>query len=87
MKLYHETKNIKFTKEHINMVIDGRSYSFKLSDISRKLANANKIDREHYEISASGYGIHWQTIDEDLSIDGLLGIVHKPSFKKKKIVL
>ena len=26
----------------------------------------------------SGYGIHWPLIDEDLSIDGLLGIVHTP---------
>ncbi|MDP2982675.1 MAG: DUF2442 domain-containing protein [Candidatus Latescibacter sp.] len=29
-----------------------------------------------YKIQPSGYGIHWPLIDEDIAIDGLLGIVH-----------
>jgi len=29
-----------------------------------------------YEFSPSGYGIHWPLIDEDISMDGLLGIAH-----------
>ena len=28
-----------------------------------------------------GYGIHWPVLDDDLSIDGLLGIVHTLSKK------
>ena len=38
-----------------------------------------------FEISPSGYGIHWPLLDEDLSIDGLLGVVHRP--KKEKAPL
>ncbi|MCH7754431.1 DUF2442 domain-containing protein [candidate division KSB1 bacterium] len=46
--------------------------------MSEKLANASDIEENKYEISPSGYGIHWPLIDEDLSIDGLLGIKHAP---------
>jgi len=28
------------------------------------------------EEESTGYGIHWPDIDEDLSIDGLIGIKH-----------
>jgi len=40
------------------------------------------MEKSH-EISPSGYGIYWPLIDEDLSIDGLLGIVHAPQWRKK----
>ena len=33
-------------------------------------------EKNQFEIAPSGYGIHWPLIDEDLSIDGLPGIVH-----------
>jgi len=36
-----------------------------------------------FEISPSGYGIHRPFLDEDISIDGLLGIAHFPSTKRK----
>jgi hypothetical protein len=35
-------------------------------------------NRENFEISPSGYGIHWPDVDEDLSIDGLIGVTHAP---------
>ena len=39
-----------------------------------KLVKANQMEREKVEILPSGYGIHWLLIDENLCIDGLLGI-------------
>jgi hypothetical protein len=78
MKKYHEVSDIHFTDETIKIKIDGKHYAFKLAAISRKLANASDIERNRYEISPSGYGIHWPLIDEDLSIDGFLGIKHSP---------
>jgi len=36
------------------------------------------------EISPSGYGIHWPLLDEDLSVDGLLGIIHAPEIHSKR---
>jgi len=48
------------------------------------LVKATEIERTTFEISPSGYGIYWPLLDEDLSIDGLLGIVDAP-VKKRKI--
>lgn len=63
--------------------IDNKTHKFDLDKCSLKLLNASKVQRDNYEISPSGYGIHWPMIDEDLSIDGLLGIKHTvPSGKK-----
>jgi len=52
--------------------------TFSLADISKRLLKASDLERAHYRVMASGYGIHWPLIDEDLSIDGLLGIKHRP---------
>jgi hypothetical protein len=39
-------------------------------------------------MSPSGYGIHWPLVDEDLSIDGLIGAIHAfPVFSKKKVAV
>jgi len=78
MKKYHEISDIHFTDETLKIKIDGKNHEFKLSAISEKLADASDIERNKYEISPSGYGIHWPLIDEDLSIDGFLGIKHRP---------
>lgn len=81
-KKYHNVKKIIFRGENLVLQVDGQKYIFKISSISKKLAKASKVEREKYEVSPSGYGIHWQLIDEDLSIDGLLGIKHKLINKK-----
>jgi len=78
LKKYHEINAIQFNEETLKIKIDGQSYEFKLSALSEKLANASDIEKNEYEISPSGYGIHWPLIDEDLSIDGLLGKNMRP---------
>ncbi|MFQ5707715.1 MAG: DUF2442 domain-containing protein [bacterium] len=83
MKKHHEVETVQFRDDKIRIKIDGHEHEFELSSISEKLANASEIERQKYEISPSGYGIHWPLIDEDLSIDGLLGIQHRhPDIKK-----
>lgn len=83
MKKHHEVESLQFHGTKLIIKIDGGPYEFELSTISEKLTNASEIERSKYEISPSGYGIHWPLIDEDLSIDGLLGIQHShPKFKK-----
>ena len=84
---YHHIENIKINKETLQLTIDGKEFNFELSKVSEKLARASQIERKKFEISPSGYGIHWPLLDEDLSIDGLLGIVHKPPKYKKKILI
>jgi len=75
----HKIKNVYFKDNNLYLNIDEKNYSFALKDNSIALLSATESERNHFEISASGYGIHWPDIDEDLSIDGLLGIVHKPA--------
>lgn len=78
MKKYHIIENITVAADGIFLHIDDKKYVFKLPSVSRKLSLATQAERETYEVSPSGYGIHWPLIDEDLSIDGLLKIKHKP---------
>ncbi|MDX2130362.1 MAG: DUF2442 domain-containing protein [Chloroherpetonaceae bacterium] len=80
MNKYHEIQGIDFINDNLHIVIDGKAYEFPLHVISKRLFNASDIERRTYHISSSGYGIHWKLIDEDLSIDGLLGIHHSPAF-------
>jgi hypothetical protein len=77
MKPCHEIKDVVVSDEALMLTIDGKGYQFQFSGISQRLKNASKAEREKFEISPSGYGIHWNLLDEDISIDGLLGIVHQ----------
>jgi hypothetical protein len=74
----HTIENLKFSGNQLILEIDGDIKRFDLNSISKALLAASEIERMTYEISPSGYGIHWPLIDEDLSIDGLLGIIHEP---------
>lgn len=69
---YHVVESLSFKDEKMQLKVDGKVYEFRLKDISDKLLNATKIEREAYKVIASGYGISWPLIDEDLSIDGLI---------------
>lgn len=84
MEKYHNIEKITFQAGSLLLKVDGKDYAFQLSTISKKLASASSAEREKYEISPSGYGIYWPLIDEDLSIDGLLGIVHNPQCIREK---
>ena len=77
MKKYHDVKNIFFEGYYICLTVDGKEYRVNLKKQSRILLNANNEEKNHYEISSFGYGIHWPYLDEDLSIDGLIGIKHE----------
>ena len=37
-----------------------------------RLASADERTKMNFEVSPSGYGIHWAELDEDLSIDGMI---------------
>ena len=85
MKKSHKIKDISFSDNKMFLEVDGNKYIFKLADISKKLDGASQAEREKYEISPSGYGIHWPMLDEDLSIDGLLGIKHTPPRNQESV--
>jgi hypothetical protein len=50
---------------------DGRQISIPLIYFPR-LAKATPSQREKYEISGGGTGLHWDELDEDISVPGLL---------------
>jgi hypothetical protein len=83
MKKYHNISNLKFEDGFFVITIDGEPKRFQLKEISPVLENASEEERNNFEISPSGYGIHWPLLDEDISINGLLGIVHAPQWKKE----
>ena len=83
MKKYHDISDLKFEDGFLVITIDGEPKRFQLNIISPVLDKASKEERNNFEFSPSGYGIHWPLLDEDISIDGLLGIVHAPQWKKK----
>jgi hypothetical protein len=50
---------------------DARQLAIPLSYFPR-LLNATAKERENYELSGAGTGIHWDHLDEDISVQGLL---------------
>jgi hypothetical protein len=70
-KAYNISK-IGFEKDYLILLVDNQLVKIKLSDVSKKLANATEQERKDFKVSPSGYGIHWRLLDEDLSINGLL---------------
>ena len=78
MKPYHHVTGLHFEGSVMILTIDGQEKRFQVSEISPALQHASEQERNLFEISPSGYGIYWPLLDEDLSIDGLLGDVHEP---------
>ena len=83
MNKHHDIGEIKFYGDFLEVTIDGSTIKFQLKKISPLLEQASEIERKTFEISPSGYEIHWPLLDEDISIDGLLGIVNAPMEKRK----
>ena len=81
--MHHKIEKVTIEKGILNLSVDGRSLQFKLENVSGVLANSKEEEQQAFEVSPSGYGIHWPLIDEDISIDGLLGIEHKPGADRK----
>ena len=50
---------------------DGRSIAVPIGWYPR-LSYATPAERQHFEISGAGYGIHWPDLDEDIGVEGML---------------
>jgi len=70
-KIYN-ISDIQFDKEYLIIKVDDSIIKVKICDASQKLSNASEFDKNDFKISPSGYGIHWNQLDEDLSINGLI---------------
>jgi hypothetical protein len=63
---------IEFSDDSMQVhLTDGRIITIPLAWYP-KLLEATKEQLTKYEISPSGYGVHWPDLDEDLSVLGFL---------------
>jgi hypothetical protein len=65
-------RSIETTPEALIVITESGSRSIPWEICSDRLARASWIERSRAELSASGYGIHWPIIDEDLAVGPLL---------------
>jgi hypothetical protein len=72
----HKIDDAKLSGTTLTLSVDGKRYRIDISSQSQRLARATQQQRDNFEVSPSGYGIHWPDIDEDLSVDGLIGAEH-----------
>jgi len=64
--------DVHFTNDTISVdLMDGRTITVPLTWYPR-LLKATPAQRNNWQKSGGGYGIHWPDIDEDLSTEGLL---------------
>ena len=65
---------VYFDAERLCMhLADGREISVPLEWFPR-LLHATDEQRQQWELIGRGVGIHWEAIDEDISVAGLLGL-------------
>ena len=62
---------------------DGRQIGVPLAYFPR-LANASSTARKRYLISGGGIGLHWDDLDEDISVPALLAGRVDRSFRTRK---
>lgn len=83
MSKHHKVESVKVSHGVLAAVVDGKPLSVDLRALSPLLQRASDGDLEIFQVSPAGYGIHWPLVDEDISIDGLLGVVHEPGQLRK----
>lgn len=70
-------ENVRVTDDTLSVDLsDGRTISVPLAWYPR-LTHASQGEQNNWRLIGKGYGIHWEDLDEDISIEGLLA--GKPS--------
>jgi len=72
-----KAENVKLTDDTLSVDMnDGRTISAPLEWFPR-LVHATVEERNNWRLIGKGHGIHWEDIDEDIKVKGLLA--GKPS--------
>jgi len=67
-----QASKVWFDKDNMWVALsDGRQLSIPLTYFPR-LLHAGDEQKNNYEMSGNGTGIHWEELDEDISVRGLL---------------
>ncbi len=68
---------VRFTEDLMYVVLsDGQEISVPI-ELFPRLKQATPAQRNNWRFIGKGLGIHWNDIDEDLSVKGLLEVVAK----------
>ena len=71
-KLTPNAITVTVTKDTLSVDLsDGRTISVPLAWFPR-LIHATQEERDNWRLIGHGEGIHWEDIDEDISVEGLL---------------
>jgi hypothetical protein len=74
VKVEPRVVDLSFTSDSLRVVLaDGREVSAPLEWFPR-LRDANAKQRKNWRLIGQGIGIHWEEIDEDISVNSLLTI-------------
>jgi hypothetical protein len=80
--LTRTVSKILFTKDTMAVDLsDGRTISVPIAWFPR-LLHATQGERESWRLIGNGHGIHWDEIDEDINVEGLLA--GRPSGESQK---
>ena len=72
MSISVRAKTVSFDRDTMWVDLDdGRSLGVPLAWFPR-LMRASAEQRKNYQISYSGNGLHWEDLDEDISVEALL---------------
>jgi len=64
--------DVSFTKSSLHIVLaDGREIDAPLEWFPR-LRDASEADRNNWRFIGNGIGVHWPSIDEDISVNTLM---------------
>ncbi|MBI4522512.1 MAG: DUF2442 domain-containing protein [Deltaproteobacteria bacterium] len=70
-------QSVRITDDTLSVELsDGRTISVPLAWFPR-LLHATRGERNNWRLIGKGHGIHWEDVDEDISVEGLL--TGKPS--------
>ncbi len=66
--------SVSFTKDTLRVTLtDGREIAVPL-EWSPRLRRATPKQRKNWRLIGGGVGIHWEDVDEDLSVESLLAV-------------
>jgi Protein of unknown function (DUF2442) len=64
--------DVKISEDTLSVELsDGRTISVPL-DWYPRLTHATDSERTNWRVIGRGHGIHWEDLDEDISVEGLL---------------
>lgn len=78
--------DVSFTEDAFCVTLDdGRELSIPLAWFPR-LLHATPEQRTQWELIGSGEGLHWESLDEDISVEGLIAGRGDQTRRRKKAV-